>query len=244
MTLKKVVLPAPFGPISAVIDPSRIERLARFTARIPPKRLITPSASKIRPSAGAPRGSFTEHHLLAPAEEPLRAEGHQPDEDEADDDEAQRSDSRLRERQLDEAQSLEHEPEDHGAERHTPIVREAAEDQHGVAAEGDDRKELVGNDESQVEGEEEPRDRPQRGGDGERLELVGERVLPESPSGILVLAHRPQDAAPGRVLDSVQREGERHRHDPDDDEERKQGRDIRPAEVREPALDRLRDRIP
>src|SRR5919109_3048446 len=115
MTLKKVVLPAPLGPISAVIEPSRTPRVARSTARMPPKRLTTPSASKIVPlprtGAGAlavGAGSVTEDHLLSLPERTLGPEGHQADEHETDDDEPQGGDLRLGERQLEKAQSLEH----------------------------------------------------------------------------------------------------------------------------------------
>src|SRR5215207_4216685 len=123
MTLKKVVLPAPLGPISAVIERSRTDSVARSTARIPPKRLTTPSASKIGgPAAAAPLGSITEDHLLTLAEDSLGAEGHQPDQDQPDDDEAQRGDPRLGQRQVDEPQPFENEPEDHRTEGDAPIA--------------------------------------------------------------------------------------------------------------------------
>ena len=41
--LNSVVLPAPFGPISPVIEPPAISRLAPSTAATPPKRLETPA---------------------------------------------------------------------------------------------------------------------------------------------------------------------------------------------------------
>src|SRR5215471_5930793 len=50
MRWKLVVLPAPFGPISATVSPSRTEKLRPCTARRPPKRLlrlVTTSASAI-----------------------------------------------------------------------------------------------------------------------------------------------------------------------------------------------------
>src|SRR5947207_10421949 len=40
MRLKLVVLPAPFGPISATVSPSFTEKLTSCTARNPPKRLL------------------------------------------------------------------------------------------------------------------------------------------------------------------------------------------------------------
>ena len=102
MTLKNVVLPAPFGPIRAVIEPSATSSVAPSTARIPPKRLTTSRASKIAPPllracavAAAAGPSVTEHHLLALAEHPLRPEGHQQDQHQADDREAKRDLVRL-----------------------------------------------------------------------------------------------------------------------------------------------------
>src|SRR5215471_5189401 len=50
MRLKLVVLPAPFGPMSATVSPSFTEKLTSWTARRPPNRLLKPlmtSASAI-----------------------------------------------------------------------------------------------------------------------------------------------------------------------------------------------------
>src|ERR687898_930935 len=177
MTLKNVVLPAPLGPISAVIEPSRTPRLALSTARIPPNRFTTSSASKIKPfeAAGSPAAaavapSVTEHHLLSLAEHPLWSECHQPDEHDAEDDETQRRDSSLGQRELEEAQALEHRPQDHGAHGYPPVVRHSTEDQARVADEGDDRQELVRDDEPQVEREEETREGADGCRDRQRLQ--------------------------------------------------------------------------
>ena len=80
--LKKVVLPAPLGPIRAVIEPWLTSIVAPSTAWMPPKLFSIPSASKIGVSV-------TEDHLLALAEDALRPEGHQSDQEEADEDEPQ-----------------------------------------------------------------------------------------------------------------------------------------------------------
>src|SRR5215207_6770152 len=45
--LKNVVLPAPFGPIRPLIEPCSITKSILFTATRPPKRLVTPRASRI-----------------------------------------------------------------------------------------------------------------------------------------------------------------------------------------------------
>src|SRR5207247_1625533 len=86
MTLNRVVLPAPFGPISAVIDPSLTSRVAPSTARMPPNRLTTCSASRIGRPLPKP-ASITKHHLLPLAKDSLRAECHEENQDDADDDE-------------------------------------------------------------------------------------------------------------------------------------------------------------
>ena len=46
--LKNVVLPEPFGPISALIRPSWKATEAPSTARTPPKDLVRPSVSSER----------------------------------------------------------------------------------------------------------------------------------------------------------------------------------------------------
>ena len=52
MTLNRVVLPAPFGPMSPVTVPARTLRLASLSAATPPKRTATPSM--VRTSTSAP----------------------------------------------------------------------------------------------------------------------------------------------------------------------------------------------
>ena len=51
--LKSVVLPAPFGPISPVIEPRAVSRLAPSTAAMPPKRLKTPATRIVGHAPGA-----------------------------------------------------------------------------------------------------------------------------------------------------------------------------------------------
>ena len=55
MMLKSVVLPAPFGPMSAWISPARTSSVASLTARMPPKDFDTPSACRTTPCAGCGR---------------------------------------------------------------------------------------------------------------------------------------------------------------------------------------------
>src|SRR5215470_3300780 len=53
--LKQVVLPAPFGPMSAWIVPRRTRSVTSFTATNPRNSLVSPSVSRIRSSAIARR---------------------------------------------------------------------------------------------------------------------------------------------------------------------------------------------
>src|ERR1700674_625312 len=70
MTLKQVVLPAPFGPIRAQISPSRTAKRTSSTARKPRKCLEMPSTS---------RSGAIELARFAPRTEPGRAAGRRPD---------------------------------------------------------------------------------------------------------------------------------------------------------------------
>ena len=81
-TLNSVVLPAPFGPISAVIDPRSTASETSFTATRPLKRFVTLSARRM--GASGFKGVFP---LVA--EEPLRPPDHQDDQRQADEDQAQ-----------------------------------------------------------------------------------------------------------------------------------------------------------
>src|SRR6185437_14852745 len=51
MTLNRVVLPAPFGPISPVTEPGPTVRLTSDRAATPPKRTATPVTSRMGPGA-------------------------------------------------------------------------------------------------------------------------------------------------------------------------------------------------
>src|ERR1700686_480033 len=84
MRLKLVVLPAPFGPISATVSFSCTEKLTSWTARSPPNRLLRPrmtSASAMgylrarRFAAGVALPSLA-HHSHQPGRPP-QDHGHQ-----------------------------------------------------------------------------------------------------------------------------------------------------------------------
>src|SRR5262245_18860584 len=80
--LKTVVLPAPFGPINAVSDPSATARSTPSTARTPPKDLVSPLTSRSATS-------FLQEQLVAIAEHALRPKSHEDDEKPADQEQPQ-----------------------------------------------------------------------------------------------------------------------------------------------------------
>src|SRR6202043_3182747 len=88
----KVVLPAPFGPISAVMRPDWTSSETLSTAINPPKRLLTPSTRSSGSAMGLlrPQG-FQDGEALARLEQQpgnaARSESHDQNEDAAVDDE-------------------------------------------------------------------------------------------------------------------------------------------------------------
>src|SRR5690606_14219888 len=92
--LKKVVLPAPLGPMRPVIALAWISRCSTSTAVMPPKRRTRPATDRIASRLGAPgRGSTwskasvaIERHLPLVPEDPLLAEDHESTEEHAGDD--------------------------------------------------------------------------------------------------------------------------------------------------------------
>src|SRR5690349_25059666 len=93
--LNSVVLPAPFGPMSAVIEPRLTSKPALSTACRPPKRFRTPSTTRI-----GLWGSGVEIELLLLAEQPLWTERHERHDQEADDDVSERRHLLRRDRQV------------------------------------------------------------------------------------------------------------------------------------------------
>ena len=108
------------------------------------------------------------------------------------------------------------------AERHAPgSLRSRRAPSIGIAEEGEGRIEHAWIEVGDVERDKEARDRRQRRGDGERLQLVGEHVLAERGSRVLVLADAAQHAAPGRVCNAIIGQDEDARKvEPDHDEQR------------------------
>src|SRR5438309_2534424 len=84
--LKSVVLPAPFGPITLTISPSSTPRSRSDTTASPPNESETPRSS----SSGASATSDDLHSPLA--QQAVRPQDHQRDQDQAEHDEAHRRD--------------------------------------------------------------------------------------------------------------------------------------------------------
>src|SRR5215207_10670802 len=120
---------------------------------MPPKYLnsssiwrTVPSWERVAADSGAVSlASLAKDHLLALAEQPLRAERHQPDQEQPGDRQPQRRDPGLGERrvgQLDEPGALDHEPEEDRADEDALVVGKAGEDEHAEGEEGDQRLEV------------------------------------------------------------------------------------------------------
>src|SRR5436305_12031216 len=87
--LKSVVWPAPFGPITLTISPSATSKSRPETQASPPNASDTPRSSS--------RASATSDDLHAAlAEQAVRAQDHQRDQDQAEHDVAHRCDRRRR----------------------------------------------------------------------------------------------------------------------------------------------------
>ena len=94
--LKKVVLPAPFGPMRAVILLRRISSFSTSTARKPPNVLTTLVAVTTGVLSLAALATV-KGHLLSRTEDSLRTETRQEQEAGSDEDEAQHRNVEIRE---------------------------------------------------------------------------------------------------------------------------------------------------
>src|SRR5262245_7621622 len=186
-TLKRVVLPAPFGPISAVIVCGMTRRSSTDTATSPPKRRTTCSTSRIASFDGA--ASLTEHHLAPRAEYALRSEDHEQHDHESDQhepdgpdlgrvDDTPQTEEVVKDRLAHEAlRRDDKEPERHRAHDRPEDARGAAEDQRREDEERYRRLERLRLDELPVDGEHDARETAHHAAEHERLHLVGEHVL-------------------------------------------------------------------
>src|SRR5437867_6184185 len=193
MTLKRVVLPAPLGPMMPTISPGAARSETSRTAVRPPKRLVTASSSSI-----AARGADA---LAEPSDQALRDEANHHDEEAAVDDEV-------------DADEAAPDVAEHGAEGGLERGDEegAHEGPHGCAHPADDGVESEADREvhrEDVEGIHEAHVlRPQgaahageggRGGDGPHLEPAARNA--EGLGGVLVLSHPGELIADARALE-------------------------------------------
>src|SRR5215469_6705723 len=133
MTLNSVDLPAPLGPISPTISPALTSRLTSETATRPPKRLVRPrieSSGAALPADSATGGRSHErfarraapHHRFPRADDPLRFEEH-------DRDEQQAECEQIGVRELD-GELLADEGVDHRTDERPPDRADPADDRH------------------------------------------------------------------------------------------------------------------
>src|SRR4051812_16245172 len=219
-TLKNVVLPAPFGPMSAVIRCRGISRCSTATASRPPKLRVMSLTTRI--GLDSDSGLVTDHHLATRPEEALRSEDDEQHDQQPDEDEAHRADLRagqyvrraqeivrdgLAQKAL---RAFDEGPERDRSEYRPPDGAGAAEN-HGREREERDRGlELVRLDELAVDHEHDPADRADHAAEHQALHLVREHVLAERSHGVFVLSNRTNNAPP-RTLDE-QRDEERSEH--------------------------------
>src|SRR4029079_14252916 len=210
MRLKNVVLPAPLGPISAVIDPRCTSTRSTSTAVMPPKLRRTPSAVRIGSGFWTPGSGVTpasaaratravsdmpaavagsasiECHLLAVAEDALRAGRHQQHEQETHQHEHDRPDlGRVDARRTSPADGFAPDdlaqeavekcvqrPEQHRPDDRTGDLGDAAKHEAGQDVEGQVATEVVGLHVGGAERQDEPGERTDHTAEDERLHLV------------------------------------------------------------------------
>src|SRR5882762_1851903 len=197
MRLKRVVLPAPFGPMIAATWPAATVRLTPPTASKPPnalRRSRTSSTPRPRPRTSPERGGR--------AGESAREAEQQDDEHRA---EHERPVLGVRDDLL--VEQDQGQRPDAGTEEGTHAAEER-HDQHlgGLGPVGE-----VGED-AAVEDAEEPAGEPREAaGEHEGGELVPAHVDPDELGPLRILADRGEDAPEGRAHDATERpEAERH----------------------------------
>src|SRR5215475_10795608 len=139
--LKTVVLPAPFGPITAVIEPSATAKEAPSTAATPPKALPTLSSS-------SSTALLVEQQLAAAAEQALGPQRHEQHQQQSDQEQAQEGarpgiEQRQRE-EVEEARAGIEQAEQHCPDRDCPHPVHAAENQDEIGIESERRLVVVG----------------------------------------------------------------------------------------------------
>src|SRR5437867_267034 len=192
MTLKSVVLPAPFGPMMPRRSPRRTSRLTSRTAVRPPKRFVTRSSV----STGPPGPQATGDTGQA-----LGGEPHDEDEGRAVDDEIDAGEPGLQTRERRAQVRLERRDQDRAEEgaqggAHPPDDRVQREPDREV-----DREDIEGVDEADVLRPERAADRRHRGAERHRADLQSAARDAERLGGVLVLADAGELVADPRGLE-------------------------------------------
>src|SRR5262245_61810726 len=230
--LKNVVLPAPLGPMRAVIEPRWTSRWATSTAVRPPNRRMTPSATRIgsglgtpgspgSPSKAASAAAFfdvvsacIERDLPLVTEDTLRPEDEKQHEAQPHEHEPHRADLVHRhDRRGDDpgsdrlgqgvADEDQQHPEDRGAHHGAEPARRPAEDHDRVRVEGEVRAEQVGLHRGLAEREDEAAEAADQAAEDQGLHLVREDVLAEAAHGVLVFPDGLQHASPRALHEQV-----------------------------------------
>src|SRR5574341_1711294 len=228
MTLKSVVLPAPFGPMMPSRSPARTSNETSRTAVSPPKRLVTRSSV----STGPPRPQAGDD-----AGEALGHEAHDEDQRDAVDDQVDAGEARLHpgdrgaqvrlERRDQERAQVRAERRSHPADDR--VQREADREVH--------REDVERVDEADVLRPERAADRGERGARRHGDDLQAPARDAEGLGRVLVLAHARELVADPRPLEVDLDPVEEERHD-----ERQVGpRDVAEAEGREARAEGHRD---
>src|SRR5438128_199141 len=190
MTLKSVVLPAPFGPMMPRRSPWRTWRLTSRTAVRPPKRFVTRSSvSTSSPGPEAP----------GEADQSLGGEAHHEDEGRAVDDEVDPGEPRLEARECRAQVRLERRDQDR-AEEGAEGGAQTADDR--VQREPDrevDREDVEGVHEADVLRPQRAADRRQRGAERHREDFQSAARDADRPAGG-EREHDPEDQPEPRAL--------------------------------------------
>src|SRR5215475_3789571 len=240
--LNSVVLPAPLGPMSAVIAPRWTSSLPISTARSPPKALTMPSATSMASGLAAPGcgaasassdsvgcgSSLTDKHLPTIAKHALwtvdhQEHKHEPDKREPDcadlcrDDDGGRDEASVDGLTQEAVREHQNEPENDRADDGAKDTACPAQDQQRVKVERHYRVECVWLHGLGVDGKQHSPDRAKRAAEHEALHLVAVDVLAHATDGILVLTDRTDDPSPGAVDDQAHDPAGERRERPADD---------------------------
>src|SRR3569833_580602 len=181
MRLKSVVLPAPFGPISAVRVPTgTAKRMSCVTAR-PPKRLVTPSSVNAGSAAtrASPKRQATDKSA---GDDAFRTERHHQDDQDAENQVARRSTD---------AKQLRQHREEYRAGEWPPCRLRAADEDVEQDVDRQQRIEVLRLHEAEVERVERARQAGERTAYGECGDLHGANVDAHADRGVLVVVPRP-----------------------------------------------------